>query len=1422
VNGPNLNGLSPAKRALYELRAVRTRLEAHERAATEPIAIVGVGLRFPGGACDARSYWRLLERGVDAVGAIPADRWNIERYYDADPAVPGKMYTSNGGFISDHDSMDASFFGISPLEASSIDPQHRLLLEVAWEALEDSGQDPQKLAGTAAGVFFALSNSDYLRLAFRDSDGMGPYSSTGTNYSVAAGRLSFILGLNGPSMVVDTACSGSLVALHLACRSLRAGECRVAMAGGVNLILSPEVNINFCKARMLASDGRCKSFDERADGYVRSEGCGVVVLKRLCDAQADGDTVLALIRGSAVNQDGRSSGLTVPSGPAQEAVIRAALADARVAPDEIDYVEAHGTGTALGDPIEAHALAAVLGKGRSVPLRVGSVKANVGHLEAAAGVAGLIKVVLALRHGLIPPQLHFKCLNPHINWSGASIEVAASGREWSRGGRPRRAGVSSFGFSGTNAHVVVEEAPEPAPRTGTPRSVHVLPLSARTASALGDLERRYADLAEPDVVDTCYTAGAGRSHFAVRAAYVAGSAEELQRKLRGGNATARGRCERPPEVAFLFTGQGAQYAGMGRELYLSEPAFRQVIDECEAYDLLYGATADARVDDTRFAQPGLFALQCALATLWRSWGVQPAAVLGHSVGEYAAACVAGACTLSDGLRLITARGRLTGGLPSAAGAMAAVLAPVQEVRAAVEPFGKWLSIAAVNGPESVVVSGRLAELEGTCERFVQQGYRVERLRVSHAFHSPLMEEAARALAEEAGAVVFREPEVSLISTVTGRAVGCKELSRAEHWRRQVRETVQFERAMAAVKSCEVFVEIGPGSTLLGLGRELVGGDGCVWAPSIRRKSGEKQQMAESLAGLYARGVAVDWSAYQAGRGVRRVSLPTYPFERQRYWIKTEPEASDCREIWNAISEAGRYQSRQGRLDLDVASYGRRWKALADLSGAYIRSALHRLGAFRVADARVAVDSLLQRCGIREDFAGLIGRWMQRLAEEGTIEMDGDWYFPRERLEQPDVAPLLKLARLVFGADHILLDYVASCGSQLEAILTGRTNALETLFPGGDFQHAEDIYEHAPLSAYFAAIMRAVLASIVHSLRRPLRVLEIGAGTGATTSSLLPLLSGTSSTYFFTDVSEVMLRHGAAKFAAYPFLRYERLDIEKPDPQLLSTFDVIVATNVLHATRDLGIALENVRKLLVPGGHLILCEATTYLPWFDVTTGLIEGWQRFDDGWRSDHPLLGVGEWPRALESAGFDRTLTFPEAGSQAEILGQHVILGQNRDMGWPTAPPTSSVRPAEVPAEQDDAVLVRMQAASVSERRELLVDLVSKEFAVVLGVADSGSLERRRRLFDLGIDSLMAIQVRARLGKALSLERPLPATLVFDHPTIEALSRFLETEILGFHETPNMTKSEVSAFERQIESMSETEAEALLLERIGPSRGAS
>ncbi len=664
-----LEELSPVKRAILELREMRARLDEVERRRTEPIAIVGLGLRFPGGANDPASFWQLLHDGVDAITEVPADRWDVDAYYDPDPLAPGKMSTRQGGFVVDVDQFAADFFGISPREAIRMDPQQRLLLEVAWEALERAGQSTDKLFGSQTGVFLGISNSDYLRLQLADAEEIDPYVGTGNLLSVAAGRLAYTLGLRGPNMVVDTACSSSLVAVHLACQSLRLGECSLAVAGGINVILSPEVTINFSKAQMMAPDGRCKTFDAAADGYVRSEGCGVIVLKRLAEAIAGGDNILAVIRGTAINQDGRSAGLTAPNGPSQEEVIGRALAAAGVEPAQVNYVETHGTGTALGDPIEVRALAAAYGPGRpaDAPLMIGSVKTNLGHLEAAAGIAGLMKAVLALQNEEIPPHLHLKTPNPHLGLADLPIVIPTERTPWPAGKRPRLAGVSSFGFSGTNAHVILEEAPGSVPARPEPeRPLHILALSAKSPTALERLARRYEQhlAAHPEQAlgDVCFTANAGRGHFEERLAVVAGSSAEMRARLAAAFAVddpiglVRGRAPAagPPDVAFLFTGQGSQYVNMGRRLYDTQPTFRDAMDRCaellQPYlerpllAVLYpDAAAHAGkpnpiVDDMAYAQPAQFAVQYALAELWRSWGIEPAVVAGHSVGEYAAAC----------------------------------------------------------------------------------------------------------------------------------------------------------------------------------------------------------------------------------------------------------------------------------------------------------------------------------------------------------------------------------------------------------------------------------------------------------------------------------------------------------------------------------------------------------------------------------------------------------------------------------------------------------------------------------------------------------------------------------------------------------------------------------------------------------------
>ena len=720
--------MTPLKRAFLLLESAQARIASLEAASREPIAVVGLACRVPGGGDDSASFWHLLRNGVDATGPVPSGRWDVDSLYHPDPEMPGRMATRRGGFLSCVDMFDPAFFGITRREAQGMDPQQRLLLEVCWEALEHAGQPPDRLQRTPTGVYIGLAGSDYayLQLESGDRSLFDAHFASGIAHSIASGRLSYLLGLQGPSLTIDTACSSSLVATHLACQALRAGDCRMALAGGVNLILSPNIYIALSHSRMLAPDGRCKTFDAAADGFARSEGCGMIVLKRLSDAQRDGDNILAVIRGTAVNQDGPSSGLTAPNGPAQEAVIRDALARAGVAPRDVSYLEAHGTGTQLGDPLEVTALGAVFGGDRDAahPLWLGSVKTNLGHLEAAAGIAGLIKVVLSLQHQQLPPHLHFKTPNPHISWNDFAVRVPTKLTPWDPIGGRRIAGVSSFGFSGTNAHAVLEEAPAasiPARTAFVPLAhvSHLFVLSARDATSLAAVAGRYSEAfaasTDDDLASLCFSA-ATRAHHPQRATILASSITQLREclfALSEGHAAEGARIARvtrrdPPRIAFLFPGQGAQYVGMARLLDETQPVFRTALDRCAAVidsmlpwplrSVIFDkAIATQVLDETAFTQPALFAVEYALAQLWRSWGVIPDVVVGHSVGEYVAACVAGVMTPEDAARLITERGRLMQSLP-AGGAMAAIFASGEAVAAQLSSDTGMVSIGAFNGP----------------------------------------------------------------------------------------------------------------------------------------------------------------------------------------------------------------------------------------------------------------------------------------------------------------------------------------------------------------------------------------------------------------------------------------------------------------------------------------------------------------------------------------------------------------------------------------------------------------------------------------------------------------------------------------------------------------------------------------------------
>lgn len=1383
---PNIAVLSRHLAVNTQFSGVAEQLRDFQKTDTETIAVVGMSCRFPG-APNPEAFWHVLRHGIDAISEVPADRWDIGAFYDPTPATPGKMNTRWGGFLDRVDLFDPQFFGISPREAEQMDPQQRLLLEVAWEALESAGQVPDLLAGSYSGVFVGASNYDYSR--FQTVQSASAYSGTGNALSILANRLSYFLNLRGPSMTLDTACSSSLVAVHQACASLRRKECDMALAGGVNLILSPDMTIALSQTRLMAPDGRCKTFDASANGYVRGEGAGLIVLKRLSDALRDGDNVLALIRGSAVNQDGRSNGLTAPNGFAQQAVIYQALENAGISPSQISYFEAHGTGTELGDPIEVNALKEVLISGRSPehPCWIGSVKTNIGHLESAAGIAGLIKVILALQHEEIPPNLHLRELNPSISLDGTPFSIPTERRSWIVGKDRRLAGVSSFGFGGTNAHVILEETLGRARASEEfERPSHVITLSARQPASLHELAASYCAYlsAHPQVSlgDVGFTANTGRSHFEHRLAVVADSHAQFCERFNkfvetgGGPGIAAGQPEhrqRAP-LAFIFTGQGAQAVNMGRQLYLTHPQFQQTLNQCHEIlepvlerpllDILFpeqtpADPAESLIHQTAYTQPALFAIEYALAKLWMSWGVKPSALLGHSVGEYAAACIAGVFTVEEGLRLIAQRGRLMQSLPRN-GAMAAVFAPEAQVADMLEPYRDTAAIAAVNGPAATVISGEAAAIAEITDTLRDRQIKVTPLTVSHAFHSPLMAPILDEFRRVAESVTYARPSIPCISAKTGEFI-TDDLATAEYWTQHIRHPVRFYDAMrtAEQQHYTVFLEIGPHPILLGMGRACVEqADGMLWLPSLRRTQSDWHQLLHSASELYVHGLPINWEAFDRAYPRRRVMLPTYPFQRRRYWlpesalqsaVASHPptpvvealERHDADALQGLLESSGRLSDSQRRAlpdivgellrlhreqarqraaasadtaagdapwqewlyqlawipqarqadelnearadfptpdnivrqlreqlphvtaQFDLEAYQQILDQLDGISVDYARQALHDLGWHVTQGDRVSISDLMNRLGIADRHHRLFNRLLDILAEAGRIQKHADNIeIPTMSAEpQPD-ARLRDLAAQYpsAGAECSLLQ---RCGSRLAAILSGRDDPVQVLFPDGDASDATRLYQDSAGAAAMNTLVRDTVAALVPNMPagRPLRILEIGAGTGGTTSWILPELPPERVDYTFTDVSPLFTAQAQTTFRDYDVLRYQTLDIEQPPDMQdipLRYYDIVIAANVLHATRDIGQTARHVRQLLVPGGISIILEGTRPSRWLDLIFGITDGWWRFTDtNLRPTYPLISGAQWQEVLRRNGFSESAVI--APHTAQESQQSVIIAQ-------------------------------------------------------------------------------------------------------------------------------------------------------------------
>ncbi|MEH2238959.1 SDR family oxidoreductase [Nostoc sp.] len=1265
-------------------------IESTHRNGSE-IAIIGIAGRFPQ-AKNIDEFWKNIQSGIESISFF-SDEELLSSGTDS-AILNNPKFVKARAVLEDVELFDASFFGFNPREAEITDPQHRIFLECASVALEDAGYDSQTYKGSI-GVYAGSSLSSYLLNNIYLNPNI--INSIDSHQLAIAGdkdylttRVSYKLNLTGPSYTVQTACSTSLVAVHLACQSLLNGECDMALAGGVSISSSRKSGYFYKEGGIGSPDGHCRAFDAKAQGTVSGEGVGIVVLKRLEDALADQDSIHAVIKGSAINNDGSFKvSYTAPRIDSQAKVIKTAQVVAEVEPETITYIEAHGTGTSLGDPIEIAALTqafrtSIQNKGFCA---IGSVKTNIGHLDAAAGVTGLIKTVLALKHKQIPPSLHFEEPNPQIDFTNSPFYVNTTLSEWKTNGTPRRAGVSSFGIGGTNAHIILEEAPA-IETSGTSRPWQLLLLSAKTTTALESATTNLVNHLQQDsnlnLADVAHTLAVGRRAFDHRRMVMCQDVKDAVKVLSTLDPQRVFTHYQQPSncpIVFMFSGQGTQYVNMGREVYQSEPTFTLAVDNCcellkphldfDLRHVLYPDEAEKekaaeQLKQTFVAQPALFTIEYALAQLWMAWGVRPEAMIGHSIGEYVAATLSGVFSLEDALALVATRGRLMQQLPS--GEMLSVQLTEQEVQPL---LGRELSLAASNGPAYCVVSGSTEAIEQLHQKLQGKGVGCRRLHTSHAFHSQMMEPILDPFSHLLQKITLNSPKIPFVSNVSGTWITVAEATDPKYWAKHLRQTVRFSEGITELlKTPErILLEVGPGRTLSTFALTHYDSEPVVLT-SIRHPQEQQSDVAflhKTLGKLWLFGVKVDWSGFYANEQRHHIPLPTYPFERQRYWIEPPKQSLlagqfqprlTATQLWESLVEAGETQACATIATLDEQTYLANKQWLDRLCTTYINLALRSLGAFGNPNDKYSIEELFEQCHIIPRYQQLLCRFLDVLIEQGHLQQEQKLFTKFVPFSTEDLNPLLEEINHRWADTPQMVDLIKQCGENLPAVLLGEKEPLELYFATTD-QKVKTSQSELPLNTYLKGILRVSLEQVVKSLPQNvnLRILEIGGGQGIATTELLPVLPPKQTNYTFTDVGGLLLNRAKEKFAAYPFVQYRFLDIEKSLTEQgysSHSFDVVIAVNVLHITRNIEKTLDHVRSLLAPGGFLLLWEITQPQLDFDITDGLLMN--PLEDEERSrGNPFLSKKQWQEKLRSHGFGEVAVL----SETEAFGEEIFLAR-------------------------------------------------------------------------------------------------------------------------------------------------------------------